>query len=139
MPSLLDRTQGYASFAARRALGKDMWSELQRLRRRVDELERALALDLRTYGGLTINDFGTQVGLDHRRRHHLKSSDDSITLTRLEGLPYAVDVTVNGDVVCLDIIECIKARLLADTDWLDEVCGYDCGSGVAPGPWPGGG
>lgn len=138
MPSLLDRSAGYAAFAVRRALGKDLWSELQRLRRRVDELERALALDLKTYGGLTVNDFGTWVGLDHRRRHHLKSSDDSIVLTRPEGLPYAVDLTVNTDQVCIDIIECIKARILADPDFLDEICAY-CDTGTPPAPWPGGG
>lgn len=138
MPSLLDRTQGYAAFAVRRALGKDMWSEIQALRRRVDELERALALDLRTYGGLTINDFGTWVGLDHRKRHHLKSSDGSITLTRLEGLPYAVDLAVDADVMCDAIIDCVLARILASPDFMTRVCNF-CDTGDPPDPWPGGG
>jgi len=138
VPSLLDRSAGYAAFAVRRALGKDMWSELQRLQRRVDELERALVMDLRTYGGLTVNDFGTWVGLDHRRRHHLKSSDGSISLTPPEGLPYAVDLGVNTDVVCAAILDCVMAGILANTDFLYEICKY-CDTGTPPDPWDPGG
>lgn len=122
MPSLLDRDHGYAAYAVRRALHREAWPEIQRLQRRVEELERALVLDLRVYGGLTINDHGTWVGLDHRRRHHLYSSDESVSLVRPTGKPYAVDITVNVDA----IIEEIKDFLLADSTWLGQVCTH-CG------------
>jgi len=114
MPSLLDRAQGYAAFAVRRALGKDMWSEIQALRREVDGLHRALGMDLRLYDGMTINNFGTQVGLDHRRRHHLRSSSGLVKLTRPEGLPYAVDLDLD--------IEELMTLLLADPDFLLAIC-----------------
>lgn len=127
MPSLLDREDGYAAFAVRRALHREAWAELQALRRRVAELERALVLDLRVYGGLTINDHGTHITLDHRRRHHVVSTDDSVNLDRLEGKPYGIDITVNVDA----IIEEIKALLLADPGWLALVCA-EC-----PDPDPG--
>ncbi|MCE7938680.1 MAG: hypothetical protein DYG90_08890 [Chloroflexi bacterium CFX6] len=128
MPSLLDREQGYAAFAVRRALHREAWAELQALRRRVAELERALVLDLRVYTGLTINDHGTHITLDHRRRHHIVSTNDSVNLDRVEGKPYGIDITVNVDA----IIEEIKTLILADPDFLDELCNW-CGD-PTPGP-----
>lgn len=127
MPSLLDPGEGYAAFAVRRALHREAWAELQALRRRVAELERALVLDLRVYGGLTINDHGTHITLDHRRRHHVVSTDDSVNLDRLEGKPYGIDITVNVDA----IIEEIKTQLLADPAWPALVCD------ACPDPDPG--
>lgn len=128
MPSLLDREQGYAAFAVRRALHREEWAELRRLQRRVDELERALILDLRVYSGLTINNHGAWITLDHRRRHHVISSDDSVGISRVAGKPYGIDLTVNVD----QIIETVKTALLADSGFLDSVCAW-CGD-PTPGP-----
>lgn len=95
MPSLLHRTQGYAAYAVRRALGRSPDAKIEALEREVRELKRALAQQLRLFQGLSVNTFGSHVNLDHRQRMHLLSRDDSITLSTVEGLPYAVDFSVN--------------------------------------------
>lgn len=95
MPSLLDRTKGYAAFAVRRALGRSPDARIAELEREVRELKRTLVQQLRLYNGLSVNSFGNLVGLDHRRRHHLISRDDSVVLSTVEGFPYAVDFQVN--------------------------------------------
>lgn len=95
MPSLLDRTRGYAAFAVRRALGRSPDAKVEALEKRVRELERTLAQQLRLYNGLTINNFSTTVGLDHKKRHHFMSRDGSIVLSKVEGYPYAVDFSVD--------------------------------------------
>lgn len=95
MPSLLDRTKGYAAFAVRRALGRSPDARIAELEREVRELKRTLAQQLRLYNGLSVNSFGNLVNLDHRRRHHLISRDDSVVLSTVEGFPYAVDFQVN--------------------------------------------
>jgi len=95
MPSLLHRTQGYAAYAVRRALGRSPDAKIEALEREVRELKRALAQQLRLFQGLSVNAFGSHVNLDHRQRMHFLSRDDSITLSTVEGLPYAVDFSVN--------------------------------------------
>lgn len=95
MPSLLDRTKGYAAFAVRRALGRSPDARIAELETEMRELKRTLAHQLRLYNGVTLNNFGTTVGLDHKQRHHFMSRDDSIVLSRVAGYPYAVDFQVD--------------------------------------------
>lgn len=95
MPRLLDRTKGYAAYAVRRALGRSPDARVEALEREVRELKRTLAQQLRLYNGLSVNSFGNLVNLDHRRRHHFVSRDDSVVLSTVEGFPYAVDFQVN--------------------------------------------
>ncbi len=95
MPSLLDRTRGYAAFAVRRALGRSPDARIAELEKELRELKRTLAHQLRLYNGVTLNNFGTTVGLDHKQRHHFMSRDDSVVLSRVDGYPYGVDFQVN--------------------------------------------
>lgn len=95
MPSLLDRTKGYAAFAVRRALGRSPDARIAELETEMRELKRTLAHQLRLYNGVSLNNFGNTVGLDHKQRHHFMSRDDSIILSRVAGYPYAVDFQVD--------------------------------------------
>lgn len=95
MPNLMDRTRGYAAYAVRRALGRSPDARVEEMERRVKELERLLAFQLRTYNGLTINNFATDVGLDHKKRHHFRSSDGKVILSQIPGAPYGVDFSVD--------------------------------------------
>ena len=97
MPSLLHRTQGYAAYAVRRALGRSPDAKIEALEREVRELKRALAQQLRLFQGLSVNNFGNLVRLDHRQRMHFLSRDGSVALSTVEGLPYAVDFGVNTE------------------------------------------
>ena len=99
MPSLLDRTKGYAAFAVRRALGRSPDARIDELEREVRELKRTLAHQLRLFNGLSLNNFGTLVNLDHRQRMHFVSRDDSVVLSKVEGMPYVVDFGVNPEVL----------------------------------------
>lgn len=107
MPRLLDRTAGYAAYAVRRALGRSPDARIAELETEMRELKRTLAQQLRLYNGLSVNSFGNLVNLDHRRRHHFVSRDDSVVLSTVEGFPYAVDFSVNPDVLdfCADAIK----------------------------------
>lgn len=117
MPSLLDRSKGYAAFAVRRALGRSPDARIAELEVEVRELKRTLAQQLRLFNGLSLNNFGTLVNLDHRKRMHFVSRDDTITLSKVEGFPYAVDFGVNTAEMpfCEDAIMGI-ADCEADTD-----------------------
>lgn len=95
MPSLLDRSKGYAAFAVRRALGRSPDARITELEKELRELKRTLAHQLRLYNGVTLNNFGNTVGLDHKQRHHFMSRDDSIILSKVDGYPYAVDFQVD--------------------------------------------
>ena len=95
MPSLLDRSKGYAAFAVRRALGRSPDAKLAELETELRELKRTLAHQLRLFNGLSVNTFGNLVRLDHRQRIHFLSRDGTIVLSTVEGLPYAVDFGVN--------------------------------------------
>lgn len=95
MPNLMDRTRGYAAYAVRRALGRSPDARVEELERRVKELERLLAFNLRTFNGHTINDFSTTVKLDHKDRTHWRSSDETVLLDQIPGVPYGVNVRVN--------------------------------------------
>ena len=95
MPSLLDRTKGYAAFAVRRALGRSPDARIAELETEMRDLKRTLAQQLRLFNGLSLNNFGTLVNLDHRKRMHYVSRDGTITLSKVEGFPYAVDFGVN--------------------------------------------
>lgn len=95
MPSLLDRSKGYAAFAVRRALGRSPDARIAELETEVRELKRTLAHQLRLFNGLSVNSFGSLVNLDHRQRLHFISRDDTVTLSKVDGLPYAVDFAVN--------------------------------------------
>lgn len=95
MPSLLHRTQGYAAYAVRRALGRSPDAKIEALEQEVRELKRTLAQQLRLFQGLSLNNSGNHVNLDHRRRMHFVSRDDTVTLSKVEGFPYAVDFAVN--------------------------------------------
>ncbi len=97
MPSLLDRTRGYAAHAVRRALGRSPDARVEALEKRVRELERALTQQLRLFNGLSLNNHGNLVGLDHRQRIHLRSRDGSIVLSKVDGFPYAVDFSVDPE------------------------------------------
>lgn len=99
MPSLLDRTHGYAAKAVRRALGKDDRTRIELLERRLAELELALAQRGRDYTGMTINDFGTVITLDHKRRHHLRSDNETVLLRKVPGKPYGLNIEVDVDKV----------------------------------------
>lgn len=99
MPSLLDRTKGYAAFAVRRALGRSPDARIDELEREVRELKRTLAHQLRLFNGLSLNNFGTLVNLDHRQRMHFVSRDESVVLSKVEGMPYVVDFGVNPEVL----------------------------------------
>ena len=125
MPRLLDRTKGYAAYAVRRALGRSPDARVEALEREVRELKRTLAQQLRLYNGLSVNSFGNLVNLDHRRRHHFVSRDDSVVLSTVEGFPYAVDFQVNPAVLptgcedaVLGIVDC------ADESADVEGCGH---------------
>lgn len=108
MPSLLHRTQGYAAYAVRRALGRSPDAKIEALELEVRELKRALAQQLRLFQGLSLNNFGNHVNLDHRRRMHFVSRDDSVVLSKVDGMPYVVDFSVNPEVLpepgCADAI-----------------------------------
>ena len=67
MPSLLDRSKGYAAFAVRRALGRSPDARIAELETEVRELKRTLAHQLRLFNGLSVNSFGSLVNLDHRQ------------------------------------------------------------------------
>ena len=95
MPSLLDRSKGYAAFAVRRALGRSPDARITELETEVRELKRTLAHQLRLFNGLTLNTFGSFVNLDHRQRMHFVSRDDTVVLSKVDGFPYAVDFSVN--------------------------------------------
>ncbi len=95
MPSLLDRSKGYAAFAVRRALGRSPDARITELETEVRELKRTLAHQLRLFNGLSLNSFGSLVNPDHRQRLHFISRDDTVTLSKVDGLPYAVDFSVN--------------------------------------------
>lgn len=95
MPSLLDRSKGYAAFAVRRALGRSPDARIAELETEVRELKRTLAHQLRLFNGLSVNSFGSLVNLDHRQRLHFISRDDTVTLSKVDGLPYAVDFAVD--------------------------------------------
>lgn len=109
MPNLMDRTRGYAAFAVRRALGRSPDARVEELERRVKELERLLALSLRTFNGHTINDFNAGVGLDHKRRTHWRSSDGKVVLSQIEGVPYGVDLSVDEAALTLPDPGCANA------------------------------
>lgn len=126
MPSLLDRTRGYAAFAVRRALGRSPDARIAELEREVRELKRTLAQQLRLYNGLSVNSFGNLVNLDHRRRHHFVSRDDSVVLSTVEGFPYAVDFQVNP--AALPFCENAIAGIVDCTDDDADVTG--CGDRI---------
>lgn len=117
MPSLLDRTKGYAAFAVRRALGRSPDARIAELEVEMRELKRTLAHQLRLFNGLSLNNFGTLVNLDHRQRMHFVSRDDTVALSKVDGFPYAVDFSVNAAELpfCEDAIKGI-VDCVADTD-----------------------
>lgn len=99
MPSLLDRSKGYAAFAVRRALGRSPDARITELETEVRELKRTLAHQLRLFNGVSLNNFGTLVNLDHRQRMHLVSRDETVVISKVEGFPYAVDFGVNPELL----------------------------------------
>lgn len=126
MPSLLDRSKGYAAFAVRRALGRSPDARITELETEVRELKRTLAHQLRLFNGLSLNNFGTLVNLDHRQRMHFVSRDDTVVLSKVEGFPYAVDFSVNTEELpfCEDAI---KGIVDCESD-SDDVLG--CGNRI---------
>lgn len=125
MPSLLDRTRGYAAFAVRRALGRSPDAKVEALEKRVRELERALTQQLRLFNGLSLNSHGNLVGLDHRQRIHLRSRDGSVVLSKIDGFPYAVDFSVDPEALDLPYCETAIAGVVDCESETDDVaaCG----------------
>ncbi len=128
MPSLLDRTRGYAAHAVRRALGRSPDARVEALEKRVRELERALTQQLRLFNGLSLNNHGNLVGLDHRQRIHLRSRDGSIVLSKVDGFPYAVDFSVDPEALDLPFCETAVAGVVDCEGETDDVAG--CGGRI---------
>lgn len=123
MPSLLDKTHGYATTVIRRTLGKDDRSRIRALEKRIEELERVIANDLRVFNGHTINDHSQNIILDHKRRTHWQCDDGTIDYEKVTGKPYAINA-------CVDVAEVVQ--IIIDTpDYIDNIC--DACPGAGPG------
>ena len=107
------------------------------LEARIGRLERALAYQMQIPRDIVIisNDSYVPVTFDTEGHVYIRSQEDDAGRSSIDigRRPHArihvIDLLIN--------IEWIKARLLEDTDWLDEICQY-CDSSTPPDPWPGG-
>lgn len=109
------------------------------LERRIAQLERALAYQMQLPRGIVIisGETYTPVLFDGDGWIYLRSAvtaPATVPSIDIGRRPHARQHVIDQVVD----IDWIKARLLEDTDWLDEVCNYDCDSGTPPTPWPGG-
>lgn len=120
-----------------RMRGENRDDRVAALEARIAQLERVLAYQLQVPREIVIisNESYTPVPFDSDGRLYLRSAEDTTVSSidigrRPHARQHVIDLAVN--------IDWIKARLLEDTDWLNEVCNYDCDSGIPPTPWPGG-
>lgn len=107
---------------------------------RIARLERALtyAMQLPREIIITSGSTITPVTWSEDGRIYLHSSSLTIDIERKpHARQHVIDLNVNTDAVCAYCydIEQIKADLLSDLLWLDEICAY-CDTGTPPDPWP---
>lgn len=118
--------------------GTSQVDRIAALERRIDQLERALAYQMQLPRDVVIISGGTYtpVPFDSDGHLYLRSAEEDVgdgTISSIDigrrphARQHVIDLVVN--------IDWIKAHLLDDTDWLDEICGY-CGGGLPPSPWP---
>lgn len=145
--SLLHPAYGSAAQSIRAAVGVSRDEQTARLARQLDGVRRAIVLRDRDFRGFVIaggDHSGARVTPDHKRFTEIGCPDGTV-LIEVGEHPHKLTLRVDVAAVCAacppldpdDIIEGVKGRLLADTAWLDEVCGY-CDTGTPPPPWPGG-
>ena len=137
MATLNNDLVGVAAQDRARMRGENKDDRIAALEARIGQLERALAYQTQIPRDIVIISGGTYtpVTFDTAGHVYIRSQEDddgreSIDMGRRpHARIHAIDLLVN--------IEWIKARLLEDTDWLDEICAY-CDTSTPPGPWPGG-
>lgn len=133
---------GLAARDLRKMRGRDTGSAGMDALKRVRELERTISYMVQIPREIVIQtgERFTPVPFDKTGRLYLYSSDELVGVDRSpHARQHVIDLTLDTAAICAAVLECIKAGLVADTDWLDVVCGYDCESGIPPDPWPGGG
>jgi len=137
MATLNNDLVGIAAQDRARMRGENKDDRVAELEARVGRLERALAYQMQIPRDIVIisNDTYVPVTFDTEGHVYIRSQEDddgrsSIDIGRRpHARIHVMDLLVN--------IEWIKARLLEDTDWLDEICQY-CDTSTPPAPWPGG-
>lgn len=137
--SLLSPRYGSAAQSIRAAVGVSRDEQAARLARQLDGVRRAIVLRDRDWRGLIItggDHEGGRVTPDHKKFTAIYSPDLTV-IVEIGRHPHELALKVDTDLVCTSITECIKAALLADTNWLDEICDY-CDTSTPPDPWPGG-
>lgn len=108
------------------------------LERRIGQLERALAYQMQLPRDIVIISGSTYTPVPYDTDGHLylrsaeeEAGDGTISSIDIGRRPHArqhvIDLAVN--------VEWIKAKLLEDTTWLEQICGFCDGEGD-PGPWP---
>lgn len=118
--------------------GTSQADRIAALERRIDQLERALAYQMQLPRDVVIISGSTYVPVPFDGDGHLylrsaeeAAGDGDVSSIDIGRRPHArqhvIDLVVNANWV--------KAILLDDTDWLDEICAY-CSTSTPPAPWP---
>lgn len=120
--------------------GTSAEDRVREMEARIERLERALtyAMQLPREIVITSNSTITPVTWSPDGRIYLRSSSLTIDIERKpHARQHVIDLNVNTAAVCAACydIEQIKADLLSDLLWLDEICAY-CDTGTPPVPWP---
>lgn len=132
--SLLHPAYGSAARDIRAAVGVSPAARLDRVARQLDGVRRAIVLRDRHFRGIVIQQagayLGTRITPDHQQFVGVDCPDGSITFEQ--------GADTHEITMCVDvdaIIELVKAGLLADTAWLEQICNY-CDTSTPPPPWP---